>query len=117
VEEGKVIRTDPPAGTPLERGSEVRVFVSTGAGTATVPSVLDLSPEQATSELRGAGFSVERVTRTTLDPDEDGLVIDQSPGGDSEAKPGSTVTIVVGRFVASTTTSTSTTTTTTTTAP
>ena len=114
VPEGQVIRTDPPAGTPLERGSQVTVYVSSGANTATVPSVLDLDADQATAELRSAGFTVQRVNRTTLDPEEDGLVIDQSPAGDTEAERGSTVTIVVGRYVgpSSTTSSSSTTTTT-----
>ena len=114
VPEGQVIRTDPPAGTPLEKGSQVTVHVSSGSNTATVPSVLDLSADQATAELRAAGFTVQRVNRTTLDPDEDGLVIDQSPSGDTEAEQGATVTIVVGRYVGSATTTSTTTTTTTT---
>jgi beta-lactam-binding protein with PASTA domain len=59
--------------------------------------------------LRADGFVVQQQTRTTLDPNEDGLVIGQSPEGDSQASAGSTVTIYIGRFVGSSSTTSSTT--------
>lgn len=110
VPEGRVIRTEPDAGEVVERGTEVRVFVSTGPDSVTVPSVLDLSVDQATAELRAAGFRVQLQTRTVLDPGDDGLVVDQSPDGGKAAR-GSTVTIVVGDHVLASTTTTTTTTT------
>ncbi|MCU1372957.1 MAG: serine/threonine protein kinase with sensor(s) [Actinomycetia bacterium] len=109
VAKGLVIRTDPPADSTLPKGEKVTVYVSSGPSTASVPSVLDLSAADATATLRQAGFLVKQQTRAVLDPAEDGLVIAQSPDGGSDAAPGSTVTITIGRFAAgssSTTTST-----------
>ncbi|MCU1378860.1 MAG: serine/threonine protein kinase with sensor(s) [Acidimicrobiales bacterium] len=109
VEKGLVIRTNPAADATLQKGEKVTVFVSSGPSTSTVPSVIDLSPEQAVATLRADGFVVQQQTRTTLDPNEDGLVIGQSPEGDSQASAGSTVTIYIGRFVGSSSTTSSTT--------
>jgi beta-lactam-binding protein with PASTA domain len=108
VEKGLVIRTDPAADATLQKGEKVTVYVSSGPSTSTVPSVVDLSPEQAVATLRAEGFTVQQQTRTTLDPNEDGLVIAQSPEGDSEAASGSTVTIYIGRFLGGSSTTTST---------
>jgi serine/threonine-protein kinase len=116
VPSGQVTRTDPPAGDTLQKGQKVTIYVSSGPSTVTVPSVLDLSADQATAKLRDAGFLVTKVQRTTIDPQEDGLVIDQSPQGGQDAPKGSTVTIYVGKLItgsSSTTSSSSTTTTTT----
>jgi serine/threonine-protein kinase len=117
VPKGQVVRTDPPAGDQLQKGQQVTIYVSTGPSTVTVPSVLDLSAAQATSKLRAAGFNVTTVQRTTIDPEEDGLVLAQSPEGDTDAAAGSTVTIYVGKLIATTSTSTTSSTTTTTTTP
>jgi serine/threonine-protein kinase len=115
VPQGKVIRTDPGAGEVVQKGESITIFVSTGPSSTQVPSVLDLSAAQATAKLRAAGFAVTTVQRTTIDPDEEGLVLAQSPEGGEPAAKGSTVTIYVGKLVvssSSTTTSTSSTTTT-----
>jgi serine/threonine-protein kinase len=117
VAKGEVIRTEPGAGEVVSKGDTVTIVVSSGPSTSSVPSVLDLTSEQAQSELTEAGFKVAVVQRTTIDPEEDGIVLTQSPEGDTEADAGSTVTIYVGRLIASpstTTTTTSSTTTTTT---
>jgi hypothetical protein len=55
---------------------------------------------------------VNQTTRTVTKPGNSGVVVDQTPAGNSTAKKGSTVTIVVG-VLTSTSTSTSTTKTTT----
>jgi serine/threonine-protein kinase len=46
---------------------------------------------------------VKVVQQTTTNQGEDGVVLDQNPSGGSDAKPGSTVTITVGKYVAPTT--------------
>jgi serine/threonine-protein kinase len=97
VEEGRVIRTEPAAGTEAEQGSTVRIVVSSGPGTATVPPVEGLSEQDAVNALEDAGFQVDVVNQPVApgSPD-DGKVISQNPGPNAEAPPGSTVTIVVG---------------------
>ncbi|MCU1487092.1 MAG: serine/threonine protein kinase with sensor(s) [Actinomycetia bacterium] len=112
VKDGVVIRTDPPAGELVQKGDKVTIVVSTGPSSVTVPSVLDLSASQATARLRADGFAVTVVQRTTIDPEEDGIVLAQSPEGDATAAAGSTVTIYVGKLITSSSTTSSSTTTT-----
>jgi serine/threonine-protein kinase len=99
VEEGVVIRTDPPANTLQPKGSTITVVVSTGPESSTVPSVIGLSEANAINTLQSKGFVPNVVEQDTFDPSEDGRVISQSPEGESTAEEGSTVDITVGRFV------------------
>jgi serine/threonine-protein kinase len=100
VDEGRVIRTDPAANTPQPKGAEITLVVSSGPAMATVPDTEGLSEANAINAIQGEGFKVTVTEQDTADPTEDGRVIDQTPAGNSEQEQGSTVTIVVGRFVA-----------------
>jgi eukaryotic-like serine/threonine-protein kinase len=104
VPKGKVTRTDPPANTNAAKGSTVTIFVSSGPNQATVPLVVGLSQAQAQSQLTAAGFQVNVTNTPVIDPSQDGIVQSQTPSGNTQANPGSTVTIVVGRLVGRTTT-------------
>ena len=64
----------------------------------------------ATTDLQQSGFKVHIVNQPTSDPNQDGIVLSQNPAGGAQAKPGSPVTITVGRITNSTTTTTTTTT-------
>ncbi|CAN5143884.1 Stk1 family PASTA domain-containing Ser/Thr kinase [soil metagenome] len=103
VDEGLVIGTQPPAGTELVPGETVTLVVSSGPEDVTVPPVEGLSEGPATQALENAGFEVQ-VEDQPLDPDDpqdaarDGRVLDQSPNANTQAAPGSTVTITVGRL-------------------
>jgi serine/threonine-protein kinase len=99
VDEGRVIRTNPTAGTVAAKDSTVTVVVSSGPAESTVPSVIGLTEANAINTLRGAGFEVNVQEQDTDDPTQDGRVIDQDPAGNATAEQGSTVTIVVGNFV------------------
>ena len=95
---GTVLRQDPESGAEVERGSTVTIVVAEAPPPVSVPDVLELDEAEAQAELEGAGFTV-RVREEPVDgPDEDGTVLDQTPGPGEEAEPGSRVTIVVGRF-------------------
>ena len=99
IAEGKVIRTSPAPGTPLERGSTVTLVVSSGppeVDQVTVPDVIGQSEASATAELQAAGFKV-KVQEQLADEADDGRVLDQSPNAGTEADEGSTVTIIVGQ--------------------
>jgi eukaryotic-like serine/threonine-protein kinase len=111
---GTVIHQDPAANSVQPRGSTVTLSVSKGPTTTAVPDVTSLDQDTATAQLRAAGFKVAVQYKDTSDPAEDGVVVSQRPVGDSQAKVNSTVTIVVGRIVQTTTTGTTTTGTTTT---
>ena len=58
VDEGKVISTDPPAGTSVPKGSKVQLIISSGKEQVRVPNVVGLSKSDATTELQSAGFQV-----------------------------------------------------------
>jgi serine/threonine-protein kinase len=94
VEKGKVTRTEPPANTSVERGSEVVIFESTGTQQVKVPDVTGQDAVSAASELGAAGFKVERVTEPS-DSVEADTVIRTDPAGGTEAPKGSTVRLVV----------------------
>ena len=111
VPAGQVTRTDPVAGTTVERNATVTLYVSSGVERVEVPDVLNQSEQNASATLRGRGFDVKVVTATVSPGDPTGRVIDQDPSGGQTANKGSTVEITVG--VAGTTTSTSTSTSTT----
>ena len=57
----------------------------------------------ATTDLQQSGFKVHIVNQPTSDPNQDGIVQTQDPAGGTQAPPGSTVTIAVGKFGGTTT--------------
>jgi eukaryotic-like serine/threonine-protein kinase len=94
-----VIDQDPGAGADLARGGTVTLFVSKGPKQATIPDVTSQDEDSATQTLEGSGFSVDVQDQDVTDPAQDGIVLSQDPPGGKKAKPGTTVTIVVGRLV------------------
>jgi eukaryotic-like serine/threonine-protein kinase len=101
-----VLRQDPPANTDAPKGSTITLTVSNGPQTTSVPDVTSLAADTARSTLEQSGFKVKVVQQSVTDPSLDGIVLDEKPSPDSQAKPGSTVTIFVGRFSSQTTTDT-----------
>jgi serine/threonine-protein kinase len=96
--EGTVIAQDPGPGS-APRGSEVVITVSTGEGAVTVSSVIGDSKDAARATLRAQGLKVTARNQDVSSPDDDGVVIEQAPAGGSRVARGTTVTLVVGRFV------------------
>jgi beta-lactam-binding protein with PASTA domain len=103
---GTVIEQSPGAGEQVDRGSAVDLVV---AAPTPVPDVVDLTEEEARAELEDAGFEVRVQEQEVTDPEQDGIVLEQNPAADEERRPGSRVTIVVGRLAAATPTPTPTT--------
>jgi serine/threonine-protein kinase len=75
---------------------EVALTVSSGPGSAKVPSTAGQTEEEAASRLEGAGFEVD-VTRVNSTAVESGLVIYSQPRGGNTATKGSTVVLFVSR--------------------
>jgi serine/threonine-protein kinase len=95
VPPNQVIGTDPPAGTPLPRGTTVNLLVSTGPNLVDVPNVVGQPRATAEQLLNGTlGFGVQ-VSFANGGPTKKGIVIAQNPTG-GQAPKGSTVAIVVG---------------------
>jgi serine/threonine-protein kinase len=114
---GIVIGQQPAGGSFASKGSTVTLTVSKGPQTTGVPNVENTDVDTARSQLIASGFKVKEQKEDTTDPSLEGIVISQNPAPDTQAKPGSRVTIVVGRYKAAppsdTTTTTDTTATTT----
>jgi len=92
---GNVIRTDPVAGTTVNPGEEIDVYVSTGQELATVPRLESLSRSEATDALKDADLRLGTVTSRN-DPDlSEGTVISASQDEGAEVAVGTSVNLVV----------------------
>lgn len=94
---GEVIRQAPNAGSQLPAGSTVTIVVSKGEAKSTVPNVIGKLRADAVEALRDAGLKPTVSEQETEVPSQVGRVTDQFPPPSSEVKPGSTVTVVVGK--------------------
>jgi serine/threonine-protein kinase len=99
-----VVASHPAANTSQPPGTTITLDVSKGPKTTALPDVTSQAQADAISTLRAAHFNVRVVAQDTTDPTQDGIVLNQNPQGGAQAKPGTTVTIVVGRFTVTTTT-------------
>jgi len=95
VAAGTVIGSNPSAGTDVAKDSTVTILVSTGAAEVTVPSVLDMTIEDATAALEKVGLV---VTTVQVDSAKDiGTVVKQDPKPGTTAKSGDTITLSVSK--------------------
>jgi eukaryotic-like serine/threonine-protein kinase len=95
VREGFAIETVPREGTSVERGTRVRLFVSSGPEQVTVPDVVGLSRESAEGRLRDEGLTVAVTDQESDKPEEE--VLAQEPAGGSRVDEGTRITITVSK--------------------
>ena len=107
IEKGRVVGTDPPAGTEVEKNAVVKLIISDGPAPVAVPDVGGLDELDAINKLTAAGF-VPTVTRTESAAATVGKVLSQNPLKGVKAAKKSTVTIEVGKPTPVTTTTTTT---------
>ena len=99
VEEGKVVYTDPKAGTIVSAEQEITIYISDGPSTTTVetiqvPDVTGLTQSGAKAFLEKYGF--KNVTFTTQDSVlKKGIVISQSPGAGTSLKETDTIKVII----------------------
>ncbi|PHP53441.1 Stk1 family PASTA domain-containing Ser/Thr kinase [Actinomyces ruminis] len=100
VASGSVIRTDPLAGTSVERGSTVSLVISSGK--TTVPNVIGMTQEEAQSAITAAGlnYNSSTVEATTDDESKDGqyLVTAVDPSEESSIDTGESVTLTITHY-------------------
>jgi len=86
---------DVNAGTsiPTDRSITVNVVVSTGAGEAAVPNVLNADLVTAQDQLQTAGFKVDVQYAVKLSSSDNGTIIDETPAAGSQAEKGSSVRV------------------------
>jgi serine/threonine-protein kinase len=109
VAAGQVTRTDPPAGKSVPINTRITIFVSRGAPTVTMPSVIGETKAQAKADLEAKGFTVQ--TLNTLDAANAGRVVDQRPAPGTQVAPNSNVVLTIAIAPAPSTTQPSTSTT------
>jgi serine/threonine-protein kinase len=94
---GKVIGTNPPAGTVEQLGSGVEVLVSSGPALATVPDVTGQSLSAAEATLSNAELELGTVTKRESTEQQPGTVLSQSPSNGTSVKAKSKVDLVVAQ--------------------
>jgi eukaryotic-like serine/threonine-protein kinase len=97
VAPGHVISTDPAAGTEVQVGSNVTVFVSSGPAPVRVPSVTGQSQSSAEAALTSAGLTVGAVIQHSSSTQSPGSVISQSPAGGASVPAGARVNLTVAQ--------------------
>jgi serine/threonine-protein kinase len=90
IPEGNVIDQSPESGNRIEEGSAVNVVVSTGVEETTVPTLVDLSLDQARQALHEAGLELGDTTPKPSDQDRN-TVIKVSPNEGETVPAGSRV--------------------------
>jgi beta-lactam-binding protein with PASTA domain/predicted Ser/Thr protein kinase len=99
IGKGRVAGQDPPAHSQADKGTEVKLVVSTGSAKGNIPDVRNKSLEQAKQELIDAGFKVGEISHQD-DPDTRlDYVISTDPKVNTTAAKGTTVNLVVSTGV------------------
>jgi serine/threonine-protein kinase len=96
---GKVVATDPPASTPVEKGAKVTLLVGASPEQIEVPSLKGLTPQEAQNKLTTDKWGFQQATETieVQDPGQVGKVVAQAPEAGTKAARGSTITVTLGR--------------------
>lgn len=96
---GTVVRSDPPAGSSVPRGTTVTVYTSNGLAVP-VPNVVGLQRNDAEDDLEDAGFNVNDQCVTDADlppgtpPPGMNSVVSQDPGAGAMANPATTTVTI-----------------------
>ncbi|QQC43724.1 Stk1 family PASTA domain-containing Ser/Thr kinase [Schaalia meyeri] len=93
VEEGSVASTDPAAGTQAEKGATVRVTISSGPDSVTLPSnLVGMSPDDARKAVEALGLKWELdANRIASNSVPEGKVAQTNPSPGSKVKAGQTI--------------------------
>jgi eukaryotic-like serine/threonine-protein kinase len=99
VDAGNVISQTPGGGADADPGTNVALVIARPAP-VDVPDVTGMTQADAEAALAARGLEPRISTRAVQDPAQEGLVIEQRPGGGSTTRPGGPVRIFVGRYTA-----------------
>ena len=94
VAEGVVISADVSVGAQIDKGSKVTLTASAGTQGVEVPNVVELTFDEANTQLVSKGFLVNK-TEGYSDTIEAGRVISQTPTEGNKAPKGSVITVTV----------------------
>lgn len=92
---GTVIACSPSENTEVDEGTTVRVDISSGQETSTVPTLFMLSESEAKDQITKSGYKVGNIRRISSNEVQKGYVIDQDPSGGSSLEKGKTIDLVI----------------------
>ena len=95
VAAGMVIRTSPAVDSEVSPGSRITIYVSEGVGSIEMPTLTDLTREQAESELSQRGLKLDQITYEVLEGKPGGYVVFQDPEPGTMLASGDEVNIVL----------------------
>ncbi|EPD31360.1 Stk1 family PASTA domain-containing Ser/Thr kinase [Gleimia europaea] len=95
IPENSVISSDPEAGTIVDKGTTVKVVLSSGPADTTVPDVSGLTQQQARDQLKQKGLQVSDVVTVDDPSQEKGRVIKTDPEAGATISEGESVTLLV----------------------
>ncbi|MGH3441032.1 MAG: PASTA domain-containing protein [Nitriliruptorales bacterium] len=97
VAEGRVIATDPEAGTDIAEDSPVEVVVSKGRRPIKVPEVIGATSDAAFAAIKDVGLQPVIVAEVYDDDRPEGHVVSQSPDADATLHRGDRVELTVSK--------------------
>ncbi|MEO7371866.1 MAG: Stk1 family PASTA domain-containing Ser/Thr kinase, partial [Ilumatobacteraceae bacterium] len=96
--EGAVVRTDPVAGTVVNKGQAINVFYNPIKAPVPIPDVKGKTLDEATSILAGAGFTVSPTPNFVVDSSlPPGQVLSTDPPFGQSAVQGTVVTLTISK--------------------
>jgi beta-lactam-binding protein with PASTA domain/predicted Ser/Thr protein kinase len=94
---GKVLEQSLDVGTEVEKGTTITLTVAKEEKKSTVPAVIGQDCDAAKQQMQANGLVGNCTEIETTDDNQVGKVIATSPQANTEADPGSTVTIQIGK--------------------
>ncbi|SES62283.1 Stk1 family PASTA domain-containing Ser/Thr kinase [[Clostridium] polysaccharolyticum] len=97
VEEGKVVYTEPKAGSETEKGATITVFESLGAEVkyVYVPDLTNQTQADAESRLKSSNLVLGKVRYKNSDTYKEGKVIDQTYSVNSKVEEGTAIGVTI----------------------
>ncbi|MFI1355043.1 Stk1 family PASTA domain-containing Ser/Thr kinase [Streptomyces sp. NPDC020898] len=94
---GNICSQAPAAGADVKKNDTIALVVSTGAPKVAVPSVINLSLDEATAKLEGDDYKFTIKTETRESSEDPNSVLEQDPASGQEVEKGSTITLVIAK--------------------
>ncbi|MGA0110174.1 MAG: PASTA domain-containing protein, partial [Schleiferiaceae bacterium] len=105
VEKGRVVRTDPAIGAPIDSGDTIVIYISSGQQQVEVPDVEGRTEGEARVALNTRGLAVEVIyVDVPAGSLNDGKVISQGVPFKTMVDPTTSIKLTVGKAIAATTT-------------
>jgi eukaryotic-like serine/threonine-protein kinase len=115
VQEGRIVGTDPPIDTLLDKGAKVKLIISGGVAQVDLPNLVGLTEADARAKIQALGMAAPSTSQIDVPfgAPEDGKVTQQNPVAGKVSKK-APISLQIGRALPATTTTSSTSTTSTT---